>query len=84
MQSATAGDVDLEFELCYFEVPETERRASRDSWPGLRPEEFLPVRGFRWARGQGHMLPLTHAGPVVVRERAVLTWGMSPGLSGIM
>jgi hypothetical protein len=55
MLSVTAGDADLEFELCYFEVPGIERRAFPDSWPGLCPEEFLPVRGFRWARGQGHL-----------------------------
>ena len=55
MQSVTAGDADLGFELCYLDGPGGERRASAGSWPGLRPEGFLPVRGFRWARGQGHL-----------------------------
>lgn len=55
MQSVVAGDAVPEFELCYLEAPETERCASPDSWRGLRPEEFLPVRGFRWARGQRHL-----------------------------
>jgi hypothetical protein len=55
VQSVAAGDADLGFELCYLEVPGAERCVSPGSWPGLRPEEFLPVRGFRWARGQGHL-----------------------------
>ena len=56
VKAAAAGDADSEFELCYFdEVLGVERRDLPESWPGLRPEEFMPVRGFRWARGQAHM-----------------------------
>ena len=54
-QSAAAVDADPEFELCYLEVRGTERRELPASWPGLRPEEFPPVRGFRWSRGQRHL-----------------------------
>ena len=32
-----------------------ERRELPASWPGLRPRLFLPVREFRWARGQRHL-----------------------------
>src|ERR1035437_4480224 len=56
VKAAAAGDADSEFELCYLdEVLGVERRDLPESWPGLRPEEFMPVRGFRWARGQAHM-----------------------------
>jgi hypothetical protein len=50
-----AGDAGAGFGLCYLEAPDAEHRASPGSWPGLRPEEFVPVREFRWARGQGHL-----------------------------
>jgi hypothetical protein len=55
MQSAATVDADLGFELCYLEAPGAERREFPVSWPGLRPEGFVPVREFRWARGQGHL-----------------------------
>jgi hypothetical protein len=54
-QAAGAGGSDLVFELCYLEAGGTERRELPASWPGLRPEAFPQVRGFRWARGQGHL-----------------------------
>jgi hypothetical protein len=55
MQSAAAVDADLGFELCYLEAPGAGCREFPVSWPGLRPEGFVPVREFRWARGQRHM-----------------------------
>ena len=55
MQSAAVVDADLGFELCYLDEAGVEHREFPASWPGLRPEGFLPVRGFRWARGQGHL-----------------------------
>jgi hypothetical protein len=55
MQSAATVDADLGFELCYLEAPGVEHREFPVSWPGLRPEGFVPVREFRWARGQGHL-----------------------------
>ncbi len=55
MQSAAAVDADLGYELCYLEAPGAECREFPVSWPGLRPEGFVPVREFRWARGQRHM-----------------------------
>jgi hypothetical protein len=54
-QSAAAADADLGFELCYLDKTGGEHRESPASWPGLRPEGFAPVRGFRWVRGQGHL-----------------------------
>lgn len=54
-QAAEAGDAGPEFELCYAEERGAERRELPASWPGLRPEGFLPVREFRWTRGQGHL-----------------------------
>jgi hypothetical protein len=55
MQSAAVGDADAGFELCYLDATGAERREFPALWPGLRPEGFLPVRGFRWSRGQGHL-----------------------------
>jgi len=55
VKSAVSGDADPGFELCYLEGPGAERREFSSSWPGLRPEGFRPVRGFRWTRGQGHL-----------------------------
>ena len=46
---------DPEFELCYLDAGGAERRETPASWPGLRPEMFRPVRGFRWMRGQKHL-----------------------------
>jgi len=54
-QAGGAGDGDPEFELCFLDAGGAERRELPASWPGLRPELFLPVRGFRWARGQMHL-----------------------------
>jgi hypothetical protein len=54
-QAAVAGDADPEFELCFLERRGPERRERPALWPGLQPELFLPVREFRWARGQGHL-----------------------------
>jgi hypothetical protein len=54
-QAAGAGDADPEFELCYSGERGAERREFPASWQGLRPERFLPVREFRWTRGQGHL-----------------------------
>src|SRR5215468_8128842 len=55
VKPAASADTDPGFELCYLDGLGAERREFRSSWPGLRPEEFRPVRGFRWARGQGHL-----------------------------
>jgi hypothetical protein len=55
VEPAASADTDPGFELCYLDGLGAERREFRSSWPGLRPEEFRPVRGFRWARGQGHL-----------------------------
>ncbi len=44
-----------EFVLRYLEAPGAERSERPAAWPGLRPEGFCPVRGFRWSRGQRHM-----------------------------
>jgi hypothetical protein len=54
-QAAVAGDAGPEFELCFLEGRGAERRERPALWPGLQPELFLPVREFRWARGQGHL-----------------------------
>jgi len=54
-QAVEVGDGDLEFELCYADERGAVRRELPASWPGLRPERFLPVREFRWTRGQGHL-----------------------------
>src|SRR5271169_6833112 len=54
-QSVAGGDADHGFVLCYLEAQGVERRECRAGWPGLLPEGFRPVRGFRWTRGQGHM-----------------------------
>jgi hypothetical protein len=53
--SAAAMDADPGFELRYLDARGVECREVSASWPGLRPEGFLPVREFRWARGQGHL-----------------------------
>src|SRR5215471_13904044 len=50
-----AGDAALEFELRYLDAGGEERRELPAAWPGLRPETFMQVRGFRWARGQKHL-----------------------------
>ena len=55
MQPAAAVDADLGFELSYLEAPGAERRELPGSWPGLHPEGFVPVREFRWSRGQRHL-----------------------------
>jgi hypothetical protein len=55
MLAAGFVDADLGFELCYLDEAGAEHREFPVSWPGLRPEGFLPVREFRWARGQGHL-----------------------------
>jgi hypothetical protein len=54
-QAGGAGDGDPEFELWFLDAGGAERRELPASWPGLRPELFLPVREFRWTRGQGHL-----------------------------
>jgi hypothetical protein len=54
-QFVAAVDAGRGFELCYLEAWGAECREFPASWPGLRPEGFVPVRGFRWARGQGHL-----------------------------
>jgi hypothetical protein len=54
-QDAVVRDGDPEFELCYLDAGGTERLELPASWPGLQPEVFPQVRGFRWARGQGHL-----------------------------
>jgi hypothetical protein len=54
-QAAVAGDAGPEFELCFLEGRGAERRERPASWTGLQPELFLPVREFRWVRGQGHL-----------------------------
>ena len=54
-QAVEAGDGDPGFELCYADERGAVRREFPASWPGLRPERFLPVREFRWTRGQGHL-----------------------------
>jgi TnsA endonuclease-like protein len=54
-RSSGAGGSDPEFELCYLEAGGAERCELPASWPGLRPEAFAQVRGFRWARGQQHL-----------------------------
>jgi hypothetical protein len=54
-QSVAGGDADDGFVLCYLEAQGVERRECQAGWPGLLPEGFRPVRGFRWTRGQGHM-----------------------------
>jgi hypothetical protein len=50
-----SGAGDPAFELCYADERGTEHHEFPASWPGLRPEEFLPVREFRWTRGQKHL-----------------------------
>jgi hypothetical protein len=55
MQSAAVADAGLGFELCYLDEAVAEHRELPASWLGLRPEGFLPVREFRWARGQRHL-----------------------------
>ena len=77
-RSAGAGSGDLEFELCYLEAGGAERRELPDAWPGLKPEAFPQVRGFRWAKSQKHMPGLwwsVTAGAHV---------GTSPGWSAII
>jgi hypothetical protein len=54
-QAGGTGDGDPEFELCFLDAGGAERRELPASWPGLQPEVFLPVREFRWTRGQGHL-----------------------------
>jgi hypothetical protein len=39
----------------FLDAGGAERRELPASWPGLQPEVFLPVREFRWTRGQGHL-----------------------------
>ena len=55
MQSAAVVNAEPGFELCYLDEAGSERRELPDSWAGLRPEAFRPVREFRWARGQRHL-----------------------------
>ena len=55
VQSVTVVDDELGFELCYLDEAGSGQREAPASWAGLRPEGFLPVREFRWARGQGHL-----------------------------
>ena len=50
-----AGDSDPRFELCFLDADGDERRELPPAWPGLRPETFMPVREFRWTRGQKHL-----------------------------
>jgi len=52
---AVAGDGDPGFELCFLDADGGERRELPAAWPGLRPETFMPVREFRWTRGQKHL-----------------------------
>ena len=52
---AVAGDGDPGFELCFLDADGDERRELPAAWPGLRPETFMPVREFRWTRGQKHL-----------------------------
>jgi hypothetical protein len=52
---AVAGDSDPGFELCFLDADGDERRELPAAWPGLRPETFMPVREFRWTRGQRHL-----------------------------
>ena len=47
VQSAAVVDADPGFELCYLDEAAAEHREFPAAWPGLRPEGFLPVRGFR-------------------------------------
>ncbi len=54
-EGAEAGDADPEFELCYLDADGCEHRELPAAWPGLRPETFMPVREFRWTRGQKHL-----------------------------
>lgn len=54
-EAAGTGDADPEFELCYLDADGAERRELPAAWPGRRPETFMPVREFRWARGQKHL-----------------------------
>ena len=51
-----AGDSDPGFELCFLDADGDERRELPAAWPGLRPETFMPVREFRWTRGQKHLM----------------------------
>jgi hypothetical protein len=55
MQSEAAGGAGAGFELCFLETAGAERGEFPVSWPGLRPEGFLPVREFRWSSGKGHL-----------------------------
>ena len=54
-QAEGVGDGDPEFELCFLDEGGVERRELPASWLELAPERFLPVREFRWARGQRHL-----------------------------
>ena len=53
IQPVADGDAGPEFVLCYLEAPGVERPECVPGSPGLLPEAFCPVRGFRWARARG-------------------------------